>query len=761
MLSQLAEALRATHTIERELGGGGMSRVFLGRETALSRPVVIKVLEPHLVGELSAERFAREIQLAASLQQANIVPLLAAGVAAGLPYFTMPFVEGKSLRETLGREGALPFQTAVSILEDVARALAYAHSRGVVHRDIKPDNVLLSGGTAVVLDFGIAKAITDARGPASSDATLTRAGMSVGTPAYMAPEQAAGEGDVDQRVDVYAWGLLAYELISGHHPFKGRRTALEHLVAHLTIMPANLADEVPDLHQGLASLVMRCLAKDPAERPADGAAIVRELEEADTGLHAAVPRMSRPSNSIAVMPFANLSADPDNEFFADGITEEILNGLASVRGLHVVARTSSFQFKGQRPDLRVVGERLRVRRVLEGSVRRAGSRVRITAQLVTVEDGLQVWSSKYDRELADIFQVQDEIAGDIVAELRTMFDSAVHAVVTPATRTTERHIGSTEAYEMFVRGRVHQDKRVEGIALARQCFEKAIALDPTFAPSHAHLGTVHTYESLYNLRPPRDGFGDARRAAEKALELDPKLQQGHLVLAYVSIFHDWDIATAIGHLDAAERLAPPTAASLIARATTEFAQGHVHEAIQYAEEAVELDPLALEPRINLCMILYFFGYLERAVREADGSLERSIVQSEVLRFKGVSLMNLGRMEEAADVIQRAVDMSYRSVWSLVSLAFLRDRMGDAAAVRGIAAELRERAQSAWVPPLILALVSCLSGDHDEVVGHLMRSLEARDFWLPSVVHDANMVEALQRNPAAAAVFRQVGLPFPA
>ncbi|MHB1069064.1 MAG: hypothetical protein ACYC1W_04260, partial [Gemmatimonadaceae bacterium] len=570
-----------------------------------------------------------------------------------------------------------------------------------------------------------------------------------------------GETDVDQRVDVYGWGLLAYELISGHHPFKGRRSAQELLVAHLTVMPASLADEVPHLHAGLATLVMRCLAKDPAERPADGAAIVRELEEADTGLHAAVPGMSRPANSIAVMPFANLSADPDNEFFADGITEEILNGLASVRGLHVVARTSSFQFKGQRPELREVGERLRVRRVLEGSVRRAGSRVRITAQLVTVEDGLQVWSSKYDRELADIFQVQDEIAGDIVAELRLMLDSAVHAVVTPTARSQERHIGSTAAYEMFLRGRVHQDNRVEGIALARQCFEQAIALDPTFAPAHAHLGTVHIYESLYNLRPPRDGFGDARRAAQTALELDPKIQQGHLVLAYVSIYFDWDIATAIGHLDTAERLAPPTAASLIARATTEFAQGHVNEAIQYAEEAVDLDPLALEPRINLCMILFFFGYLERAIREADGSLERSIVQSEVLRFKGVSLMNLGRMEEAADVIQRVVDMSHRSVWSLVSLAFLRDRMGDTAAVRSIAAELRERAQSGWVPPLILALVSCLSGDHDEVVGHLMRSLEARDFWLPSVVHDANMVEALRRNPAAVAVFRQVGLPFPA
>src|SRR5437867_499903 len=273
---QLQQTLGTTYVLDRELGGGGMSRVFIANEQRLNRKVVIKVLSPELAAGVSGERFEREIQLAASLQQANIVPILAAGETQGLPFYTMPFVEGESVRARLGKEGPLPISTVVGVLRDVAKALAYAHERGVVHRDIKPDNVLLSGGTAVVTDFGIAKAISAARTD-KDGSTLTQLGTSIGTPAYMSPEQAAGDPSVDHRADIYSLGCTAYELLTGQPPFHGR-TPARMLAAHMTETPPPISQLRPDTPAALEQLVMWCLAKEPAERPQSGQEIVQALE---------------------------------------------------------------------------------------------------------------------------------------------------------------------------------------------------------------------------------------------------------------------------------------------------------------------------------------------------------------------------------------------------------------------------------------------------------------------------------------------------
>jgi TolB-like protein/tRNA A-37 threonylcarbamoyl transferase component Bud32/Flp pilus assembly protein TadD len=762
-LAELQAALEGTHTIERELGGGGMSRVYVAEEKALRRPVVIKVLAPELAAELSAERFAREIQLSASLQQANIIPVIGAGTASGLPYYTMPFVEGLSLRARLLRDGAMPANEAIAALRDVARALAFAHGRGVVHRDIKPDNVLLSGGTAVVTDFGVAKALTEAqrdltRTSGAMGTALTRYGMTVGTPAYMSPEQAAGDPEIDHRSDLYSWAMMAYELLSGRHPFAEKHTPQALIVAQLTVSPPPVQDALPDLPVAIGELIMQCLEKDPADRPADAETAIRMIDSTSAQLVAMSPRSARPVNSIAVLPFANLSADPENEYFADGITEEVLNGLAQVRGLHVVARTSSFQFKGKHLDLRTIGDQLKVRRVLEGSVRRAGSRVRITTQLVNVDDGFHVWSEKYDRELADIFEVQDEIARAIVAQLKASFDTGAQAVATPMLGTALR-IENTEAYEAFLKGRVYLDQRVEGIAMARAAFERSVQLDPNFAPARAHLATISLYESLYHVRAPRDGFAAAREEASRALALEPRSSQAHVVLGYVALFHDWDAATALEHLETADQLNPPTFSSLILRSNFEFARGNTEAALQNAEDAVRLDPLALEPRINFCMVLYFEGHFERAVREAEGSMERSVVLSETLRFKGLSLMALGRLDEALEVLERAVTVSYRSAWSLTSYAMALHKLGRLDDVAAIDRELRERATVTWVPPLLLAAMACMRDDFDEAREDIVRSFEARDYWLPCVPRDAELLQLFTRDRTIPAVFARVGLPL--
>ena len=425
-MSNLATRLQTTigpsFAIERELGGGGMSHVFLVADAALSRRIVVKILPPNPSAKVDAERFRREIQIAAGLQHPCIVPVLTTGFMDEVPYYTMPFVAGESLRTKVASGQLLPLSRAVRVLRDVASAIAHAHEHGVAHCDLKPDNVLLSSGYAVVTDFGIAKAVSSSRD--EPDPELTSRGMTVGTPAYMAPEQATADPAADHRVDVYALGVMAYEILTGQRPFVGR-TAQELLVAHITRPPPPITDRRLDLPPALATLVMRCLAKSPADRPSASEA-VEQLDDVALAVGVSSGAMSHrtptPSNaalpSIAVLPFANLTGNPDNDYLADGIAEEILNSLARLRTMHVAARSSSFAFRGSSTDVRAAGERLGVRSVLEGSVRKSGNRLRVTVQLVDVASGFQLWSERYDRETTDVFDVEDEIAAKVVDTLQ-------------------------------------------------------------------------------------------------------------------------------------------------------------------------------------------------------------------------------------------------------------------------------------------------------------------------------------------------------
>jgi len=459
---RLLAAIGSSYTIERELTGGGMARVFVAEDSDLGRKVVIKILPPDLAASVSAERFRREILTVARLQHPHIVPVLKAGDLDGLPYFVMPYVDGESLDIRLRRSGTVSVREALGILKDVARALAFAHERGVVHRDIKPGNVLLAAGSATVTDFGVAKALSTARRSGETGAGLTHTGMSLGTILYMAPEQAASDPEIDGRADIYSLGITAYEMLSGAAPF-ARLNPREMLTARLTLPPPPLASVRRDVPAGLERLIARCLAIDPADRPQTAAELVEALEDPDviSGSFAAIPpRIARGSRRartvgiaalalvgaiavsagiytrtnpntaaastapapqlelIAVMPFVNLGPDSTNAHLATGMTNAVAGKLMKTRGLRVLApgRPRSVKRLGD-----TVGSgKVEANLVLEGTVERVGNRLRVTARLSSTEDDVMQWADVFDRDLKDIFAVEDEIADAIVASVSPM-----------------------------------------------------------------------------------------------------------------------------------------------------------------------------------------------------------------------------------------------------------------------------------------------------------------------------------------------------
>ena len=437
---RLQTTLTGAYRVERELGGGGMSRVFLAEERALCRRVVVKVLSPDLAAGVNFERFKHEILLTAQLQHPHILPVFTTGETQGLPYYTMPFVEGESLRVHLMRAGAMPIAGAVSILRDVARALEFAHAKGVVHRDIKPDNILLAGNTATVSDFGIAKALLASHAVTVS-APRTDLGIVIGTPLYMAPEQAAADAGLDHRVDLYALGCVAYEMIAGEPPFAGSVASL--IRAHIVDVPPPIVTKRADVPEALAVLVERCLQKDPDDRPASAREILEVLDNL-VSAHTRGPgsMVETEVPMIAVLPFVVVTAGQETDHFADGLTDEVITDLSMIKTLRVISRQSAMRLKGSDKDLRTIARELGARYVLTGSIRRAGSSLRITAQLVDARTDAQLWADKFHGALEDVFEIQERLSRQIVDALR------LRLTPTEDRRLAQRPIGDLRAYEV-------------------------------------------------------------------------------------------------------------------------------------------------------------------------------------------------------------------------------------------------------------------------------------------------------------------------
>ncbi|HMA44169.1 MAG TPA: protein kinase [Gemmatimonadales bacterium] len=676
LLDRLRTSLSDRYAFDREIGRGGMATVYRAQDLKHHRPVAIKVLHPYLAMNLGPERFLREIQIAAQLQHPHIVPLYDSGQAGDLLYYVMPFVEGESLRQRLVREPRLSLDEALHLARAIAAALDYAHRHGVVHRDIKPENVMLHEGEAMVTDFGIAKAVS-----AAASENLTQTGAAVGTPAYMSPEQASGAVELDGRSDVYSLGCLVYEMLTGRTPFTGP-TAQAIIAQTFTEPPPPLrsarpADGTPEWAE---QAIMKALAKDPAARFATAAQFSQALKAqgVSTPPGATVTTAAgAAAKSIAVLPFVNMSADPENEYFTDGIAEEIINALTKVQALRVASRTSSFAFKGKNQDIRKVGEQLNVGTVLEGSVRKAGTKLRVTAQLVSVADGYHLWSERYDRELQDVFAIQDEISENIVKALRVVLSEREKRAIEKAPTD------NVEAYDYYLRGRqfFHQFRRT-GIQYARRMFERAIEIDPKYALAYAGVADCCSFLYMY-WDGSKSNLDGADSASQKALDLDSELAEAHASRGFAfSLSKRYEEARR--EFETALRLNPKLyeAHYLYARAC--FQEGRLEEAVRHYEDAARVRPEDYQAQLLMQAPLKGLGRkadaedaLRRGLEIARKYLELNPDDPRALYLGANALIQLGERQQGLEWVKRAYAMDPEDSGVLYNVACCYAVLGQA------------------------------------------------------------------------------------
>ncbi len=651
--ARLAAAIADRYLIERELGAGGMATVYLAEDVKHHRRVAIKVLRSDLAQALGTLRFQREVELAARLAHPHILALFDSGVADDTLYYVMPFVDGESLRAKLAREGALPIAETCRILRDVADALAYAHRHGVVHRDIKPENILLSEGHALVADFGVAKAVHDAAGVVDGFAhtTLTTAGMTLGTPTYMSPEQASADKQIDSRADLYALGVVAYEMLTGRPPFVGA-TMQQVLAAQVSEAPDPVTKRRSSIPAPVAAIVMQCLAKNPADRPRNAESLLAVLEGATTSgvastsgpaADSSAPRekattgrrraplavttaailaliaagggyaysrqripgggpervavdplvmAAAPAKSIAVLPFDNLSADTSNAYFAVGTQDEILTRLGGIHDLKVIARTSAAQYASHPQDVARVAQQLGVATLLEGSVQRAGDQVRVSVQLVDSRSGAQLWANSYDRNVRSIFAVESEIAQHVADALKAQLLPA------EAARVTSVPTQNAAAYDLFLEAEYAADQTMgtglgEPSALAARAaalYRQAIALDSTFALADAQLSYLDSYSYWIGFDHSQARLDSATREAQRAVALQPNLPESHLAMGYLHYWGHRDYPAALREFETARQNLPNDARVISAIGYVSRRGGDTQSAIADLRRAELLDP---------------------------------------------------------------------------------------------------------------------------------------------------------------------------
>ncbi len=765
------------------IGAGGMGEVYRARDTRLGREVAIKICRDDLTRDPERlRRFEQEARLVSTLNHPGIVTVYDVGNSGGVAYIAMELLDGRTLRELLA-EGALPTKKLLRIAAQVADGLAKAHGAGIVHRDLKPENVIVTAdGFAKILDFGLGKLFEPADpggGVTATGASLvTEPGTIMGTTAYMSPEQALGR-PADFRSDQFAFGSLLYEMLTGQGAF-ARASLPETMTAVIREEPEPLEHRAPRSPAPLRWIVERCLAKDPAERYASTRDLAHDLarlrdrfEEAGGfspgGVAAPAPASRRPDvetaaavvaptqpggvllPSVAVLPFVNMSTDPENEFFADGITEDVIAHLAKIRTLRVISRTSVMAFKGRQQSLREIGAALGVGVLVEGSVRRSHNRVRIVAQLVDPRADEPLWAESYDRELDDIFAIQTDVALQVAAALRAELTLEERA------RIGRRPTRDLAAYQLYLQGRHHQVRFTrEGVTQSLAFFEQAVARDPSFALAYAAMAHAHSQFGIEGISGvvPMEAFARAQRAVERALALDDSLAEAHGIVGLLLFTRDFDWKGAEAEFRRALALSPGSADVHDHLGWLCSAQRRFDESLALVRRAHELDPVA--HRSDIANELMRAGRTQEALAEAERALALDPTFSRSHAVFGWACLELGRTAEGLAAIERAVELSPGSTLFLAQLGQACGVTGDKARARAILAQLEALAVTEYVAAYHFAHVFTGLGEQDAAIGCLERAFEQRSGGIYGV-KGSYLFASLREHPRFQALLRRMNL----
>ncbi len=708
----------AQYRVERKLGQGGMGEVYLAVDTTLNRSVALKFLPAQFCSDKEMiARFTREAQAAARLDHPNVVTIHEVGDYEGRPYFVMSHIEGTTLSRHI-TENSPDVDTIIGLFVQITEGLQAAHKKGIIHRDIKPANIVVDQeGRPRIVDFGLAT-LND-----SND--LTRTGSTLGTFGYMSPEQARGE-KISPASDLFSLGVMLYESLCGERPFGGdNQAAILYNIVHSDHPP--LQSKLSTAPIPLAHIVDKLLQKSTASRYTSADQLLHDLKSLQSGASTRIAAVAQPPRhetpSIAVLPFANMSADPENEYFSDGITEEIINSLSQLQDLHVAARTSSFFFKNKSTDIREVGEKLQVKTMLEGSVRRSGDKIRVTAQLINVEDGYHLWSERFDRKVDDIFAIQDEIAGSITEKLKvTLSHSEKDALIRHGT-------SNMQAYDLYLRGRFYWEQRGGKLVNALSFYQNAIELDPHYALAYVGIADAYHMMALYGIEPPRECMPKAKAAALKALELDPELAEAHTPLAMVSLMFDRDWAKAKELFERANSLNPRHVQNRYWYAYW-YLYMYEHDlegALAEARRGIEIDPLAALPSVHYALILW----MERRNDEVL-AIMNEIMERDPLAYKsywwlvGNCLCDAGDCEGALAVCPPVEKSLHRHQWSVAFHGHILSVCGRREEAEILQAELERRSQTEYIANFSLALIPLSLGQTDRALAFLATVSETRD-----------------------------------
>ncbi|HEU5182458.1 MAG TPA: protein kinase [Candidatus Polarisedimenticolia bacterium] len=783
------------YVIVGPVGAGGMGEVYRATDPRLSRDVAIKILPATFASDPERlRRFEREARAAGALNHPHIVSIHDIGVHEGTPYIVQELLEGETLRSALAA-GPMPLRRAIDYGLQILKGLSAAHEKGIVHRDLKPENLFVTrGGHVKILDFGLVKLVPQAFGPGEMEEAPTRtlethAGAIFGTVGYMSPEQAR-DRPADERSDLFAFGAVFYEMLAGRRAFRGE-SAADTVSAILKEEPPALSIADPELAPGLERIVRRCLEKDPARRVRSASDLVFDLEECAAASHAGQPSVTRRAaprrrraawlaiagvsllaviavvanrawnrppapastarriSSVAVLPLRDLSPEPRQDYFADGLTEALTANLAGIGALKVISGTSAMQYKGSTKSLPEVARELGVDVVLEGTVARAGDRVRITTGLVNAGTDTQIWTKTFERDMTDILALQGEVAREVARQVEAKLTTAEQQ------RLSRSRKVDTKAYEAFLLGRYFLDQGTEeSLKKAFEQFNAALAIDKDYAAPYAGIAEYYAVLPFYSALSPADVFPQARSAARKSLELNPDLPEAHASLAYIHAYYEWDWTAAEQEFRKALELRPSHAAVHFSYSRFLAAAGRIDDAIDEIRRAEELDPRSTLLRTNLALLSYFGGRYDQALGELLEIEKQNPEGSTVHWALGLVYEQKGMYPEAIAAIRKAVSIS-SSLNSDASLGHVYGVAGKPAEARAILAGLQEKSRKAYVPSYMIALIHAGLGETDEAFEWLEKAFQERSTVLAYLGVDPRL-GSLRSDPRFGDLLRRTG-----